>query len=131
MPLYDYFCPNDECVHHEEPIEKMHNISQTPKFRCSECNAILERGISDIGVKNPSKAKQHVANLKRGAEYSTPAKMIPNYEGEEAKTWEDAKELARKMGTTDESTGKKRNLTEQELATFDVKIKEEKKEKVK
>jgi len=130
MPFYDYFCPNDNCVNHKNSIEKMHSINQTPKFRCDECNAILVRGISQIGVKNPSKAKQHVENLKKGAEYSKPAEMVPNYEGEETKTWEEAKEVARKKGTTDPD-GTSRKLTEQELATFDVKIKEEKKAKVK
>ena len=130
MPFYDYFCPNEECKHHKDPIEKMHAISQSPKFRCDECNAILVRGISQIGVKNPSRAKQHVENLKRGAEYAPAAKMVPNYEGEETKTWEEAKELARKKGTV-EKGGKRRDLTAQELATFDTKIKEERKEKVK
>lgn len=146
MPTYEYYC--EICDDIEEVV---HGMSEDPTIRC-ECGTLRSRVIAGTSHSNapptefalkgegwPSKTNRvagHMAERRRVAqkkgfiEHPDDEGIIPNYEGETVKNWEEAKEAAKKKGTpVEEGSSQRRPLNAAELSTFDSKIEEVAKEK--
>lgn len=138
MPFYDYACKNEKCEDSNKPVEKFHKIQDDPKYVCEKCKSEMKRLISKVNIsfgfteKMSRQATKKNSDLRVNAiqkELAGHGELVPNFQGDEFNSWEDAKKAAARAEISDEETGTKRKLTEQELATYDKKIEKVQKEK--
>lgn len=148
MPTYEYYCPACENVQDE-----IHGFTDDPKIVCTKCGGPCRRIMSGPmcahsksktlpmfslkGEGYPSKtfrvANQMTTRQRRTkkAGFELPEReLIPNYEGEVTKDWDEAKHIAAVKGTpTEEDSSTRRSLTAEELKTFDERKKYDEKTK--
>lgn len=114
MPTYEYSCPSCEKIE-----ERIHSISESPKYKCSECGTVLKRIIShnttgfimkygspaihsrekQQRIKKSEKMKKKQEERWGGAG----PKVAPNIAGVRTDSWSDAQKMAKEAGMNHES----------------------------
>jgi putative FmdB family regulatory protein len=109
MATYDYKCKKCESLK-----EVSHSMKENPEVRCA-CGETMERVISgglgfvlkgdgwagkNIKQKNDQLQKRKEAGKRMALNYDIP-QIVPNYNGEVCKSWDEAKLLAKEKGKVD------------------------------
>jgi len=113
MPTYNYACSACESIE-----EQIHGMSETPKFICSKCGALMEKkftpnfggfimkgGTPAIHYKEKrqrEKKSEQMIERQRKAHREGP-KIQPNVAGLEVDSWKDAQKVAKEAGMNSSS----------------------------
>lgn len=109
MPLYKYKC---SCG---EKIDKIHGMSETPEVKCSKCGEEMSRLVTGgtgsyikaatVGKyqkeERTRKKKRAAMSVRQYEKYGGKNKLVPNVEGQEVSSWEEAKVIATQKGLKD------------------------------
>jgi putative FmdB family regulatory protein len=113
MARYDYKCKICGKVR-----EEIHFMNETPEFRCSTCNGLMEKqftpNIAGFVLKGGTEAihwkekrmrmaKREILGKKQKERYGTGPKIQPNVAGMEVDTWSDAQRVAKEAGMNAQS----------------------------